>query len=435
MRDLWGLRLGFFQKPLEEGARSGYSSGTGTAMFSSTSEGENTDTDGSGFKSTSSRRSRKNSKPEMERMPKLMETMGLIYLGMLLLRLPISMGEISRWIRRDEILYNRAVSWMKNLQDLANDHQIKEVPKDMRIKLPQQYHTALGVRAPFNGNTFHRTILSQIDYFHIEFDMVFPPLNVPLLLFKHVRDLGLPGNVPSQFEYSASNKEIVEIYPAVHRLSKILKMDFSYPILHQSTSRAIQDPEVHLVTLIVIATKLSQPFDDIKRTPISEADASALKMDWDEWRELMKDPPMAGLKRGEEMEVTDDAVMTMDGQKIDDYLDWFQRMWLDDRETKCTRSSSNISDSMLTIDPVPKPVLDRFSLLDISPQGPVPSNSEDRLSRLKQVQRSMIPQEAESIDEAFHDVQRPGDKYRRYRKACDIPAKAMPFFELAGMLP
>lgn len=111
VRDLWGLRLGFFQKPLEEGARSGYSSGTGTAMFSSTSEGENTDTDGSGFKSASSRRSRKSAKSEVvELMPKLMETVGLIYLGMLLLRLPISLGEIIRWIRRDEIPYNRAVS-------------------------------------------------------------------------------------------------------------------------------------------------------------------------------------------------------------------------------------------------------------------------------------------------------------------------------------
>ena len=107
VRDLWGLRLGFFHKPLEE--KSGYSSGNGTMMFSSTSEGE--DTDGSGFKSASSRRSRKSTKDEgVGKLPKLMETMALVYLGMLLMRLPVSLGEISKWITRDEIPYNRAVS-------------------------------------------------------------------------------------------------------------------------------------------------------------------------------------------------------------------------------------------------------------------------------------------------------------------------------------
>lgn len=109
MRDLWGLRLGFIHRPQEE--RSGYSSGTGTTMFSSTSEGENTDTDGSGFKSVSSRRSKKSTKREGgEKLPKLVETLALVYLGMLLMRLPISLGEISKWVTRDEILYNRAVS-------------------------------------------------------------------------------------------------------------------------------------------------------------------------------------------------------------------------------------------------------------------------------------------------------------------------------------
>jgi len=63
----------------------------------------------------------------------------------------------------------------------------------MRAKLPAYYAQALEIHAPLNGDTFHKTILNQIDFFHTKFEMVFPPLNVPLLLFKHVRDLGLPG--------------------------------------------------------------------------------------------------------------------------------------------------------------------------------------------------------------------------------------------------
>lgn len=128
---------------------------------------------------------------------------------------------------------------------------------------------------------------------------------------------------------------LVEIYPAVYRLSRMLKVDFSYPILQQSP-RAILDPEFHLIVLIVIATKLSQPFDNLKRFPTSDVDPSALKLDWDEWREIMQSPISESLERGKEMEINDNTVMALDGKKIDDYLDWFQRMWLDDRDQKST---------------------------------------------------------------------------------------------------
>ena len=107
-RDLWSLRLNFLDKSREE--RSGYSSGTGTMMFSSQSEGDGTDNDGSGFRSVSSRRSRKSRSGEEQRLPKLAESMALCYLGAILMRLPISLGEVTKWIIRDEIPYSRAVS-------------------------------------------------------------------------------------------------------------------------------------------------------------------------------------------------------------------------------------------------------------------------------------------------------------------------------------
>lgn len=109
VRDLWGLRLGMLSKVLEE--RSGYSSGTGTQMFSSTSEGE-----GNGSGSEVSRRSgaagsrRKVRRDDGERLPRLVETLGLLYLGILLMRLPVGIGQVLNWARCDEIIYNRAVS-------------------------------------------------------------------------------------------------------------------------------------------------------------------------------------------------------------------------------------------------------------------------------------------------------------------------------------
>lgn len=107
VRDLWGLRLGVIQRYGDE--RGGYGSGTGTIIFSSASEGEHTDSDATGGKSLGSRRSRKSVALE-ERLPRLVETLALCYLGTLLLKLSTSLGEFIKWATREEMIYNRAVS-------------------------------------------------------------------------------------------------------------------------------------------------------------------------------------------------------------------------------------------------------------------------------------------------------------------------------------
>jgi RNA polymerase I-specific transcription initiation factor RRN7 len=48
----------------------------------------------------------------------------------------------------------------------------------------------------------------------------------------------------------------------------------------------------------------------------------------------MKKPPIKGLRRGDEIKVTDEDVLSMGPRKIDDYLDWYQRTWMDDRDPK-----------------------------------------------------------------------------------------------------
>jgi RNA polymerase I-specific transcription initiation factor RRN7 len=106
VRDLWGLRVRLLFG--EKGDEGGYGSGTGTLGFSSTSEGENTDTDGA--MSRSSRWSKKSAGKKKDQLPKLIETLALCYLGILLLRLPTSLGEIHNWVVTDEMIYNRAVS-------------------------------------------------------------------------------------------------------------------------------------------------------------------------------------------------------------------------------------------------------------------------------------------------------------------------------------
>jgi RNA polymerase I-specific transcription initiation factor RRN7 len=64
---------------------------------------------------------------------------------------------------------------------------------EMRLKLPGHFHSALEIRAPLGGAALHRTVLEQVEFYNLHFEMVFPQLNYPLLLFKHMRDLGVPG--------------------------------------------------------------------------------------------------------------------------------------------------------------------------------------------------------------------------------------------------
>jgi RNA polymerase I-specific transcription initiation factor RRN7 len=93
-------------------------------------------------------------------------------------------------------------------------------------------------------------------------------------------------------------------------------------------------PELALICLIVIATKLNHPFDSIIRIPESDSDPTTTKIDWSEWREIMSEKGSVGLKRGEEIKATDVDVSSMNAKKMDDYLDWYQKTWLDDRDPK-----------------------------------------------------------------------------------------------------
>jgi RNA polymerase I-specific transcription initiation factor RRN7 len=187
-----------------------------------------------------------------------------------------------------------------------------------------------------------------------------------------------------------------------------------------------------LISLIVVATKLSHPFDDITRIPESDVDPTTVKIDWKIWNEIMADAPLTGLKRGDEMTITDETVMGMDGKKIDDYLDWYQRIWIDDRDSKSECAFSSRCRVMLTA-VVPEQILELFPLSDLSPLPPENPCSDKCVERLKRVQHNMVLQKPKPVDGASQDVRRPGDLYRRYRSIKEVPENAKAFYELAGM--
>jgi RNA polymerase I-specific transcription initiation factor RRN7 len=62
----------------------------------------------------------------------------------------------------------------------------------MRARLPAFYLVALDSRSPLKRDDLQRCSVELTIAFKQQFDLVFPPLNAPLLSFKFVRDLGLP---------------------------------------------------------------------------------------------------------------------------------------------------------------------------------------------------------------------------------------------------
>ncbi len=125
----------------------------------------------------------------------------------------------------------------------------------------------------------------------------------------------------------------MDIYAAARRLGKLLEFDFSFPNKlgrHSITAY----PEIQIISLIITATKLCHPFDDIVRTPESLTDPSTLRIDWGIWQEIMSERPIDGFKKGEQIKVTDADAFRMSGKKLDEYLNWYQRTWIDDRDPK-----------------------------------------------------------------------------------------------------
>ncbi|EEP81687.1 predicted protein [Uncinocarpus reesii 1704] len=209
-----------------------------------------------------------------------------------------------RWIARDEVPFLRLS---------------RLVPQDMKERLPAVYHNVLDPKNAPTGDQFHRAIANSADLYFREFGVTFPSINSPLLLFSYIKQLALP-----------------QIYPAVNRLNEMAGFKFSFPEKFGRFNRTCL-PEVQLMSLVIMATKLFYPFDDLKRYPHSLKDPAAQVMDWDAWTEAQKEFDLRGksgvrIGKGHEIEVNETDVFQMTPVQLDDYMDWYSKMWIDTKK-------------------------------------------------------------------------------------------------------
>lgn len=132
----------------------------------------------------------------------------------------------------------------------------------------------------------------------------------------------------------SSNLHAVEVYPAVKRLQSLVGFTFEFPTSVSGRSRPLHLPEVQLITLIVISTKLFFPFDDMKRYPLSTREPSAQVLDWKLWAQVQRhfdrrETVGGRIGKGNEILVTEKDVFNMTPAQLDEYMDWYETSWLD----------------------------------------------------------------------------------------------------------
>ncbi|RYP03709.1 hypothetical protein DL764_004970 [Monosporascus ibericus] len=306
VRSLWVLRIR--NLPLRaEGERRGNGGGGGGASDTEGDDGGSageTDTDNVGSDaSTATAATWESDSRRRWKLPKLIDALALCYLGCLIRRLPVTTADFHWWAQRGDIEFLAVIN---------------TVPKNVRDRLPAEYHRALQVQDHIRPGHLQATVQQLIISFHANFDLKFPPLNYVPILVQYIKGLLLP----------------VETYTAAKCLAEILNADFSYP--HGGRRiQSMSNPEILLAALVVVAAKLLYSPDGTERTPRGEHDPRRLRLDWAVWRENIEDKSRQApshLTRGEEYKVDPNDALTMDKAKLDDYMDWFEKMWTGDAD-------------------------------------------------------------------------------------------------------
>ncbi len=393
IRDLWSLRLQMLKDitdgPTEDGGIQ--------QLFSTQSETENSDTDAIEGRESKTR--------HLENAPRMIDTVALCYLAILLLRLPISLGNVYGWIMEEGFIYLRAIN---------------AIPRVMRQKLPLTLRRAFHVRtgAPDLGRLY-KTTLNLAAAFQEAFGMEMPKLNYPLLLFRYISDLTLP----------------LDVFPSVQRMSHLIKYDFGFPTSTQKYNHLADHPESQLILLLVISIKLLYPFDEVERHPTKATEPSTLTVNWNVWNKVHAHPIIRSQSQSRRsiqnfFEKTENDVFDMSHQETDEYLDWFQRTWLD----------AEPNERGTDID-FRKALCDMFPIKAIeTPTANEPESEQlavlrEKLQRVKVIQSSLIlHQPFEEREDLEEERLRPGSRYRHYRSSQDIPQNARLFFETVAKL-
>ena len=223
------------------------------------------------------------------------------------------------------------------------------------------------------------------------------------------------------------------LYPQTLKTSEQLSTTFAFPLpsFRQQTSSL---PEIQLMCLLVITVKLYHPFDGLTRHVRSLADLAAMPIDWATWVDVrssrnIPDTSEAHIERGSEISITEEDVMKMTGEQIDQYLDWCERTYVNE---------SRVEDHKRGL---PRQLLDMFPTGRIDGSTPTPYTYEQAAAEQQKTIERMLNEvmgklslrnvvsddpENSGVRKDSHPI---GRFYKRYRKVEDLPRHAKAFHE------
>jgi RNA polymerase I-specific transcription initiation factor RRN7 len=402
-------------------------------VFSSQSEGESAG-------SQTTRGSRRRRQAKTDGAINLSETLVICYIGTLLMRIPFTVVDLISRVDNGELLYYRAA---------------KEVPANLRERLPGEFQVLLEPQTILQASSLHHRILELGVVLNAEFGMVIPAVNHPLMLYRWMQALALP----------------IEVYAATQRLARILDVDFTLQLGSKTTSsRVLRYPEVQLMSLLVVSTKLFFPIDDIDRHPVSANDLSALQMDWSEWA-AAQGPLLDGggeseiiqnsrvdtphdLTFPEAFSISESDCLAMGDEELDRYMDWYQDNLASEniREHGRAGRDADFRRTLMRMFPTQsasRPTVSSAAAAvgESKSAGVGPGEGEDTslarqasdtTQRLRRAQQALRPKKiavsAVGDNLGRDEVARAGSFYRRHREAKELDGPARLLYTKAAQL-
>lgn len=197
-------------------------------------------------------------------------------------------------------------------------------------------------------------------------------------------------------------------------MSRLLNLEYSFN-MNKTRFKLLDHPDILLISCVVFSTKLLYPFDGEERPPITYRDPSSIQIDWNKWRELMRDTTSEGLERRDILTLQPEDAWTMSDRKIDDYLDWYEETQIEfSRETQDLRELFPLAQRQHRV----------------SRQVLTEEQIDERLKTAQSYLKSVTPS-------AAGWVSRTGDNHAMYRSVDDLPDIANAFYgkaaELSGL--
>lgn len=397
--DLWALRIAQFGDRIASDSRADSQS---QSQVFSTLETDDSETDDA----RGNLRPSKGRDKRLGDVPNLLDCLGLCYLGILTLRLPITPGDIYHWATEDKLAYRGA---------------IKHLSLAMRDRLPASYHATLNPNALLSYKRFYAAVTDLQVSFTNDHKISWAPLNHRLLLFRYIKELALP----------------LEVYDITIRLSRLIGYDF---VLHADGKKRLgvrHLPEGQLASCLIVCINLLYPFDGEKRYPRLASEPTAAVMNWTYWQEQMESAKAKqkggndGYTIAELTKLEEKDVFDMAPNQLDQYLDFYADTFLDEAEIQRTKDTDDFRNAIYGMFPI------KGKSTAATEQASAASSQRDDLGMVRAVHGSMQARTAIMDDEVGAGVLRPGQSYRPYKREDELPAHAKVFYEevakLAGL--